>query len=287
MLWLLKSLRPNQWIKNAFVLAALVFSKHLFDQSYVIRSGTAFVLFCLLSGAVYILNDILDLENDRLHPKKRYRPITSGKLGVRSAIAAALIIGLFVFCLGFWLNYQFGWVLLTYGVINLSYSFHLKNVVILDVLIISTGFLLRAIGGAFVIDVEISSWFILCTMLLSLFLGFGKRRAELILLDNAVGHRRILKDYSPQFLDQTIAVVTASTLVTYALYTMSPEVIKKLETENLNLTIPFVLYGLLRYLFLIYNKRQGDNPTSTVLNDPSLLITGILWIFTLATVLYI
>lgn len=287
MLWLLKSLRPNQWIKNAFVLAALVFSKHLFDQSYVIRSGTAFVLFCLLSGAVYILNDILDLENDRLHPKKRYRPITSGKLGVRSAIAAALIIGLFVFWLGFWLNYQFGWVLLTYGVINLSYSFHLKNVVILDVLIISTGFLLRAIGGAFVIDVEISSWFILCTMLLSLFLGFGKRRAELILLDNAVGHRRILKDYTPQFLDQTIAVVTASTLVTYALYTMSPEVIKKLETENLNLTIPFVLYGLLRYLFLIYNKKQGDNPSSTVLNDPSLLITGILWIFTLATVLYI
>ena len=287
MLWLLKSLRPNQWIKNAFVLAALVFSKHLFDQSYVIRSGTAFVLFCLLSGAVYILNDILDLENDRLHPKKRYRPITSGKLGVRSAIAAALIIGLFVFWLGFWLNYQFGWVLLTYGVINLSYSFHLKNVVILDVLIISTGFLLRAIGGAFVIDVEISSWFILCTMLLSLFLGFGKRRAELILLDNAVGHRRILKDYTPQFLDQTIAVVTASTLVTYALYTMSPEVIKKLETENLNLTIPFVLYGLLRYLFLIYNKKQGDNPSSTVLNDPSLHITGILWIFTLATVLYI
>jgi len=181
-LYILRAMRPHQWVKNLFVLAALVFSKHLFDPVYAVRSGAAFALFCLLSGAVYILNDILDLENDRQHPEKRTRPIASGRLGVPVAAAVVLILAPVVLWLSFRLSGPFGWVVVTYAVLNLGYSVYLKHVVILDVMIIAAGFLLRAVGGAFVIGVEISSWLILCTMLLALFLGFVKRRQELILL---------------------------------------------------------------------------------------------------------
>ncbi len=288
MFQLLLAMRPHQWTKNLFVLAALVFSKHLFDPTYAVDSGIAFGLFCLLSGAVYIFNDIRDLENDRQHPEKRHRPIASGRLSIPVAAAAALLIGLAVCWAAFRLDFRFGWVALAYAVLNLGYSVYLKHVVILDVMIVASGFLLRAIGGAFAIDVEISSWFILCTMLLALFLGFVKRRQELILLESdAANHRRILEDYSPQFLDQTIAIVTSGALVSYALYTMSSDVMQKLGTKHLNFTVPFVIYGLLRYLYLVYKKGQGGNPSSTILGDPSLLINGGLWLLTLVAVLYL
>ena len=286
-LQLLRAMRPHQWIKNVFVLAALLFSKHLLDPAFLSLSGTAFVLFCLLSGAVYIFNDIRDLENDRQHPQKRNRPIASGKLGLPAAAVSAGAIGLLALWRGFELDAEFGAVLLIYGLLNLAYSIWLKHVVILDVMIIAAGFLLRAVGGALVIDVEISRWFILCTMLLALFLGFVKRRQELVLLEaEAVNHRKILEEYSPQFLDQVIAVVTAGSLVAYALYTMSSEVIQKLGTPHLNLTIPFVVYGLLRYLYLVYNKGQGGNPASTILGDPPILIACGLWLATLVAILY-
>ena len=178
-------------------------------------------------------------------------------------------------------------VLLAYALLNLGYSLGLKHVVILDVMIIASGFLLRAIGGAFAIQVPISSWFILCTMLLALFLGFVKRRQELSLLESQAGqHRRSLNDYSAQFLDQVIAIVTSGALVSYALYTMSPEVTEKLGTPHLNLTIPFVLYGLLRYLYLVYNKGQGGDTATTLLRDFPLQITCLLWMLTLCAVLY-
>ncbi|MDA0748987.1 MAG: decaprenyl-phosphate phosphoribosyltransferase, partial [bacterium] len=247
----------------------------------------AFALFCLISGAVYLFNDIRDIENDRLHPEKCNRPIASGRLGVRTAGIAALFLSTFAIWAAFQLNLEFGGVLLAYGLLNLAYSLHLKHIVILDVMLIATGFLLRAIGGAFAIGVEISSWLILCTMLLALFLGFVKRRQELILLDSAAaGHRRILDEYTPQFLDQMISIVTAGALVSYALYTMSPEVTQKLGTPHLNLTIPFVIYGLLRYLYLVYTRNQGGNPASTVLGDPSLLINIALWFLTVTSLLY-
>ena len=281
-------MRPQQWIKNLFVLAALVFSGHLFDPAYALRSGAAFGLFCLLSGAVYLFNDILDLEKDRQHPAKRHRPLASGRLSIPVAAASALIIGPAALWMAFRLDPLFGWAALAYGALNVGYSLYLKHVVILDVMIIASGFLLRAIGGALAIGVEISSWFILCTLLLALFLGFGKRRQELILLaDGASDHRPTLDDYTPQFLDQVIAIVTAGALVSYALYTMSPEVMQKLGTRHLNLTVPFVIYGLLRYLYLVYTKGQGGSPSSTILRDPPLLINGILWLLTLAAVLYL
>ena len=284
---LLRSLRPNQWIKSVFVLAPLVFSAHLLDVRYLLHSGGAFVLFCLMSSAVYLLNDIRDVESDRRHPEKRNRPIASGQLSPGAATTAAIVIALCVFPLAFLLSISFGWVLLAYGLMNVAYSLHLKHVVILDVMIIASGYLLRAIAGALVINVEISSWLILCTVLLALFMGFVKRRQELILLEaGAAEHRRILDEYTPRFLDQMIAVVTAGALVSYALYTMSPDVAQKLGTPHLNLTIPFVIYGLLRYLYLVYAKNQGGNPSSTILGDPSLMINGGLWFLAVFALLY-
>ena len=287
MIPLLRAMRPHEWIKNVFVLAALIFSKHVFDPDYLLRGGLAFVCFCLISSAVYLFNDIKDRENDRQHPKKRHRPIASGALSISVAGIAALIIMLAALCGGFYLHPHFGIALLIYAGQNIAYTLYLKNVVILDVMIISAGFLLRAIGGALVIQVAISSWFILCTMLLALFLGFVKRRQELVLLEEgASNHRRILEEYSAHFLDQVIAVVTAGAVVSYALYTMSPEVVEKLGTEYLNLTIPCVIYGMLRYLYLVYNKGGGGNPASTILGDPPLLIACGLWLLILGGVLY-
>lgn len=284
---LLRSLRPNQWIKSVFVLAPLVFSAHLLDGRYLSRSGAAFALFCLMSSAVYLLNDIRDVESDRRHPEKRHRPIASGLLSLGAASAAAIVIALAALPLAFLLSISFGWVLLAYGLMNVAYSLYLKHVVILDVMIVASGYLLRAIAGALVINVEISSWLILCTVLLALFMGFVKRRQELILLESgAAEHRRILDEYTPRFLDQMIAVVTAGALVSYALYTMSPDVAQKLGTPHLNLTIPFVIYGLLRYLYLVYARNQGGNPSSTILGDPSLLINGGLWFLAVFALLY-
>jgi len=281
------SLRPRQWAKNGLVLAALVFSKHLFDPAYLIPGVVATLLFCFLSGAIYLLNDVLDREQDRLHPLKRLRPIASGLLSVGAALTASALIGLAVFYFSFRLSPSFGWVTVLYAALNIAYSLALKHLVILDVMAIAAGFLLRAIGGGLAIDVAISSWFILCTMLLSLFLGFVKRRQELILLDSgASGHRPILEEYIAPFLDQMISVVTAGALVTYALYTMSPEVMAKLGTSHLNLTVPFVVYGLLRYLYLVYRKGLGGSPAETLLSDAPLVINGMLWLVTLVGVLY-
>lgn len=284
---LIQALRPHQWIKSVFVLAPLVFSEHLLDGRYLLRSGVAFVLFCFISSAVYLLNDVRDVESDRRHPEKRHRPVASGRLGLAAAATASIAITLLVLPPAFLLSVPFGCILLAYGLMNVAYSLYLKHIVILDVMIVASGYLFRAIAGALVISVEISSWLILCTVLLALFMGFVKRRQELILLEaGAAGHRRILDEYTPRFLDQMIAVVTAGALVSYALYTMSPDVVLKLGTPHLNLTIPFVIYGLLRYLYLVYARNEGGNPSSTILGDPSLLINGGLWFLAVFGLLY-
>ena len=269
------------------MLAPLVFSEHLLDGRYLLRSGVAFVLFCFMSSAVYLLNDVRDVESDRRHPDKRNRPVASGRLGLAAAATASIAVTLLVLPPAFLLSVPFGCVLLAYGLMNVAYSLYLKHIVILDVMIVASGYLFRAIAGALVISVEISSWLILCTVLLALFMGFVKRRQELILLEaGAAGHRRILDEYTPRFLDQMIAVVTAGALVSYALYTMSPDVVLKLGTPHLNLTIPFVIYGLLRYLYLVYARNEGGNPSSTILGDPSLLVNGGLWFLAVIGLLY-
>ena len=288
MLQLIHAMRPREWVKNVFVLAALVFTKRIFEPNDLLQGSLALACFCLISGAAYLFNDIRDRENDRQHPLKRHRPIASGALRISVAAIAAILLALIALIGGFYVHPHFGIVILIYAVLNVAYTLYLKHIVILDVMIIAAGFLLRAIGGAVAIQVAISSWFILCTMLLALFLGFAKRRHELALLEgDASTHRRILAEYSPQFLDQMIAIVTASALVSYALYTMSSEVVEKLGTKYLNLTIPFVIYGMLRYLYLIYKKDGGGNPTSTVLGDFPLLIACALWLLTLGVILYV
>jgi len=274
-------MRPRQWTKNLLVFAALIFSQNLSNLPMVSDATIAFIIFCLLSGSVYTLNDLLDVKQDRTHPKKSQRPLASGKLQPPIAIVSGSILVLLSLANAFWLNTNFGFIALGYFILQIAYSTALKHIVILDVLAVSIGFVLRAIAGAEVINVPISSWLLVCTILLALFLSLGKRRHEIILLeDNAADHRKILFEYSPALLDQMISVVTASTVVAYALYTMSAETITKFQTDNLKYTIPFVLYGIFRYLYLIHQKSEGGSPEKILLNDRPLLINIILYLLT-------
>jgi len=276
-----KTMRPRQWTKNLLVFAALIFSQNLSNLPMVSDTTIAFIVFCFLSGSVYTLNDLLDVKQDRTHPKKSQRPLASGKLQPSIAIVSGSILVVLSLALAFWLNTNFGFIALAYFILQIAYSTALKHVVILDVLAVSIGFVLRAIAGAEVITVPISSWLLVCTILLALFLSLGKRRHEIILLeDNAADHRKILFEYSPALLDQMISVVTASTVVAYALYTMSAETINKFQTDNLKYTIPFVLYGIFRYLYLIHQKSEGGSPEKILLNDRPLLINIILYLLT-------
>ena len=287
LLSLLTAMRPRQWVKNLVVFAALIFSLRLTDSTALGRACLAFVLFCATSGAVYIVNDLFDAERDRRHPTKSRRPIASGALGFVPALVAVAALLSVALGAGFVLSPPFGAVLLVYAALNLAYSTWLKEVVILDVMALATGFVIRAVAGGVVIDVPISPWLVICTFLLALFMGFAKRRHEVILLDaSAADHRRSLRDYSPYFLDQMIAVVTASTVLAYATYTISPEVREKLGTEYLYLTIPFVLFGIFRYLYLVHQKEEGGNPTQLMLTDVPLIIDVFLWGLTAAFLLY-
>lgn len=284
---ILISMRPKQWIKNLFVFAPLVFSKSLLIFSLNIRAFAAFVFFCALSSCVYIINDIADREEDKSHPTKRLRPIASGMLSPSPALGvAALLLGVSLIG-GYLLNMEFLVVVAIYFVINIAYSIFLKHVVLLDVFVIAIGFVLRAVGGGVAIHVELSSWLLLCTLLIALFLSLCKRRHELVILENeASNHRKILSEYSPYFLDQLIAVVTASTLVAYALYTMSNEVYMRFGDNNLKYTIPFVLYGIFRYLYLVHRKDKGGSPTEIMMSDIPMLVNIGLWGFVVGIVLY-
>jgi 4-hydroxybenzoate polyprenyltransferase len=282
------SMRPIHWVKNLLVFAGLLFSQNFFSPPHFLKSLFAFALFCGISSSVYILNDILDLKHDKLHPIKSKRPLASGELSLSSGLIFSLLLGGIAIILSFLLQKNFGLIVVIYFFLNLLYSTHLKQVVILDVMCVAAGFVLRAVAGAIVIEVTISSWLVVCTILLALFLGFSKRRHELILLeDNAVNHRRILAEYSPYFLDQMIAVVTASTVVAYAFYTLSPEVMEKLGTKYMDLTIPFVLYGIFRYLYLIHQKKEGGRPTKMLLTDKPILINILLWLVAVFLILYL
>ena len=285
---ILKTMRPGQWTKNLLVFAGLIFARHLFEAPLLFRTIAAFGIFCLLSSAIYIINDIKDVERDRIHPLKSKRPIAAGELSLSAAGKAAVLISISSVCLAFLLNRQFGVVALIYFVLLFAYSLYLKHIVILDVLTLALGFVLRAIAGAVVIDVEFSSWLLLCTILLALFLGLSKRRHELTLLgENAQSHRKILEEYSPHLLDQMIGVVTASTLMAYALYTMAPETHEKFGTSYMILTIPFVIYGIFRYLYLVHQKEQGGSPTKLLLNDKPILLNVVLWALVSVLIIYI
>ena len=282
----LVSLRPRQWVKNLFVFGGLIFAQRLFTPS-VWPALSAFAIFCGLSGAMYLLNDVADRDKDRLHPEKRLRPVAAGQLRPGAAIAAAAVLIVLGLAAGTWISPRFALVGLAYVTLLGAYSVWLKHVVIVDVLVVAIGFVLRAVAGALAIDVAISGWLLICTILLALFLALGKRRHEVLALEgNAARHRPILAEYSAGLLDQMIAVVTASTVTAYALYTMSPETVAKFHTQLLPATLPFVLYGIFRYLYLLYHRRLGGNPSDIVIRDRALLINTCLWLLMVVLIIY-
>jgi 4-hydroxybenzoate polyprenyltransferase len=286
-LQLLTSLRPAQWTKNLLVFAGLLFGRRLLDQRAVLAALAAFAVFCLLSGVVYILNDIADRESDRRHPLKARRPIASGALPVRTAAAAAFAIGAAALAGASALGLAFVAVAVAYLVLQSLYSGPLKNIVIIDVLTLAIGFVLRAVAGAVAVNVEISRWLLVCTILLALFMALAKRRHEIVLLaDGAASHRPILGEYSAYLLDQMIAVVTASTLIAYVFYTISPETQEKFGTAWLGLTIPFPLYGIFRYLYLVHRRDGGGSPADLLLTDRPLLVCVAMWALAVALIIY-
>ncbi len=284
---LLYSLRPGQWTKNLFVFAALVFAQRLNDSDAVIRAVIAFGVFCALSGATYLVNDVFDRPQDRQHPLKQHRPIASGEVSATLALTVAAVLGSVALMVAFALGPPFFIMAVAYVALFSAYSAFLKHVVIVDVLTIAAGFTLRATAGAAVIGVPISHWLLVCTTLLALFIALSKRRHELTLLtDAAAEHRPILGEYTPYLLDQMISVVTASTLIAYAFYTISPETTAKFGTDLLSLTIPFPLYGIFRYLYLVHRHDQGGSPAELVINDRPLLVCVALWALSVIFIIY-
>ena len=282
---LLSSIRPKQWTKNSFLFAGLVFAQDLFDQQKVLVALGAFILFCLLSSSVYLVNDLVDMEKDRQHPRKRFRPLASGKLSVKLAIITTILLLGISLPLSFYIGLAFGTVALIYFLLSLAYSFFLKNMIIIDVFVIAAGFVLRAMAGALAIDVKISPWLYVCTVLLALFLALSKRRHEMILLsDGAINHRRIFEDYSTPLLEEMISVVTSSTVLAYSIYTFSAENLP--PNKFMMFTIPFVIYAVFRYLYLVYQRDEGGTPEELVLKDIPLIIDIFLWIVASVAILY-
>jgi 4-hydroxybenzoate polyprenyltransferase len=274
---LFKTMRPKQWTKNVLVFAALVFDRQLFHVEPFLRTFAAFILLCFASSTVYVINDIADIEQDRQHPTKKFRPLAAGLLSVHVARVFAAGLGICTLLAGFLLSLEFGIILSIYIALNLLYSFWLKHIPIIDVLLLAAGYVLRVGVGVILIVVErFSPWLYVCTTLIALFILFGKRRAELALLaENANSHRRVLDGYSIKLLDQLIVIVSATTIMAYSLYTFSAE---NLPANHLMmLTIPFVLYGIFRYLYLIQIKDAGGAPDELILSDYPLMVTILLW----------
>jgi 4-hydroxybenzoate polyprenyltransferase len=284
---LVRSLRPAQWTKNLFVLAPLVFGKELDDPEALARAAAAFGAFCAASSAAYLINDLRDREEDRRHPLKRRRPIASGALPVPAAVGAAAVLLALAALLAAPLGVGVLALVAGYTLLNVLYSVALKHVVILDVMVVAVGFVLRVLVGGLAVRVEVSSWLLLCTIFLALFLAFSKRRHEIVLLtEAAAGQRRVLDHYSPAFLDQMINVVTASAVVCYALYAISPETAARFDSRWLVYTVPLVLFGIFRYLYLIYQSPEERNPTEAILTDPPFLINLALWGLAVVWIVY-
>lgn len=280
--------RPSQWIKNGVVMAALVFAGEASDVAKAEQAVLATLIFCLLSSAVYAFNDLLDRDKDRRHPLKKNRPIASGRVSTAQATVLIVVLLAASFVGSWWLERNFLIAAAAYLVLNGLYTLWFKHMVILDVMSIALGFVIRAFAGAAAIGVPASKWLLITTLFLALFLAFGKRRHELLLLEeNATSHRKSLDRYSPYLLDQCIGVTTAAVVVMYMLYTFSAEVSQKLGTQDLYFTIPFVVYGIFRYLYLIHKEEQGGSPTQVLISDRPILLTVVLWILTVIVILYL
>ena len=281
------SMRPDQSIKNLLVLAPIIFSKNIYDICKDLTVLCAVILFFLISGCVYMMNDIFDLENDKNHPVKSKRPLPSGKITKGQLIYFLSILSILTIALSYKLHLLFGHIILGYFIVNFFYSLYLKKVVIVDVMIVALGFYLRILAGGVVIDVYPSIWLSLCTILLSLFLIFSKRRHELVVLEiKSNTHREVLSYYSLYFIDQMISIVTSLTIFAYIMYTISDRTIEYFGTKNLIFTNIFVFYGIFRYLYLVYKEEKGGDPAKLILSDKPLLLTIILWALCAYIVIY-
>jgi 4-hydroxybenzoate polyprenyltransferase len=287
---ILQLFRVRQWTKNLILFAGVLFAQEFTHLDQLLRSAVGFAVFCLLSSAVYIINDLADLEQDRTHPQKRNRPLASGRFSTSAARGLALVLGIVGFVLAFGLRLEFGLLAAAYVVLNLLYSWRLKAVVLLDILIIALGFVLRAVAGVEALSPvpEISTWLLVCTFFLALFLAVAKRRHErTLLMEGAQSHRKTLAEYPPALLDQFIAIVTAATILGYTLYTVSPQTVEKLGTHRLVYTVPFVVYGVFRYLYLVFQKGEGGSPSEILLSDGPLLVNILLWVGMVLVMLYV
>ncbi|PYE45721.1 decaprenyl-phosphate phosphoribosyltransferase [Paenibacillus barcinonensis] len=277
---LFKLLRPKQWTKNLLLFAALLFSFEEIRTETIAATIAGFLLFSLVAGCVYILNDVVDRERDKQHPTKQFRPIASGQVHPVHAIIFGIVLLVLSLIAAFVMNPLFGVLCIVYFLLNVSYSFVLKHLVILDMMTIAAGFVLRAIAGGVLIHVPFTPWFLICTMLLSLFLAIGKRRNELTLLEGNTGsHRKVLDNYSITLLDQFNTIVTTATIISYSLFTFTSD-----RTIHLMWTIPLVIYGMFRYLYLIHMKNQGGSPDRVLFEDKPILITVILYVVSVITI---
>lgn len=284
-----QQLRVRQWTKNLVLFAGVIFAHESRNPQELLRAFEGFVAFCLLASAVYVLNDIIDVEGDRVHPKKRNRPIASGRISVGAAWILLVVLLILGGLLSISLAPRFAFVAGGYLTLNILYTLILKRIAMVDVLSISIGFVLRAVAGVAVLlhPVDLSPWLLLCTFFLALFLAVGKRRNERVLLqDQAEHHRRTLADYPPELVDQMIPVVTAATVISYSIYTVSPTTIERVGGPELVYTVPFVVFGVFRYLYLVFRRMQGGSPSDTLLTDPPTLVNIVLWLGAVVLILY-
>jgi 4-hydroxybenzoate polyprenyltransferase len=285
----LKILRPGQWLKNVFILAPLIFAKHLFNLPYVWREMLAFFGFCVISSIIYIVNDIFDCDADKLHPIKRNRPLASGAIGIPAACIIIVILLVSVVFVIPYLHLFFWYTVIVYVVLNLAYSMGLKRVVLVDIFIISAGYMLRVLAGVFAIEVEISPWLILCTMFISVFLAISKRRGELILSSTSESFdaRPVLRHYELAFIDQIMTIAASGVAISYALYTVADRTVNIFKTEHLIFTTVFVLFGIFRYILLMRNKKTEDNPMHLLLKDAPMIVNILLWFIVCVIIIYI
>jgi 4-hydroxybenzoate polyprenyltransferase len=283
---LLRLMRPHQWVKNAFVFTGLLFGHAWHDHPLVIQVVIAFSAFCLVSSAVYVFNDIIDFEQDRLHPKKCLRPLAAGQVDLPSAFMLAGLLAVLGFGLAYITSPTVFLILLGYALMNLAYSLRLKHVVILDIFIIATGFMLRILAGTLGVGIPPSQWLLLCGLMVTLFLGFTKRRAEIIALtEDKAAHRKVLEHYSPVLLDKMIGITASGLIMSYSLYTMNADTIRIHGTANLIYTVPFVMYGVFRYIYLLHHQSRGGDPSHDLVRDPHLFIVVGAWL--VATIMLI
>lgn len=286
----LKLMRPYQWVKNVFVFVPLIFSKNLFEAALFSEALLTFFAFSLAASAIYIVNDIADREFDRIHPVKRDRPIASGQVAVREgwALSLLLLVGSFIFLIFLSTRLLAGLAIVGYIAINLFYSFRLKRVVLIDLFVIAVGFILRILAGGFAIDVKVSSWLIMTTLFISIFLGVAKRRGEFVLVGKSPDDstRKVLSDYDLSLIDQILSVSAASVIITYALYSVSERTVRAFHTESLIFTTVFVTYGIFRYLYLVHKMGLGENPTKVLLTDKPMVVNAALYVISVVAILY-